>query len=203
LIGYAGVSTDEQSLDLQLDALKVTGCKQIFTDKVSTRKANHPGLADAVSHLRDSDVLVIWKLDRLGRTVKGLVDFVADLQEREIQFRSLTDGIAPRPPQDVAPGRGRKPRRLDPDAVPLGARIESMNHQARGSGRILNISPGEDRCFLLRCYRNPIEGVDLVITQDSQAFLRRVACWPLHALARSAPPRRSASHKVYLPGHVA
>jgi DNA invertase Pin-like site-specific DNA recombinase len=93
LIGYARVSTDEQSLDLQLDALKAAGCKRVFTDKVSTTKADHPGLADAVSHLRDRDVLVIWKLDRPGRTVKGLVDFVADLQERKIQFRSLTDGI--------------------------------------------------------------------------------------------------------------
>ena len=93
LIGYARVSTDEQSLDLQLDALKAAGCKRVFTDKVSTTKADHPGLADAVSHLRHGDVLVIWKLDRLGRTVKGLVDFVADLQERKIQFRSLTDGI--------------------------------------------------------------------------------------------------------------
>ena len=84
LIGYARVSTDEQSLDLQLDALKAAGCKRVFTDKVSITKADHPGLADAVSHLRDRDVLVIWKLDRLGRTVKGLVDFVADLQERKV-----------------------------------------------------------------------------------------------------------------------
>src|SRR3954454_6125034 len=93
LIGYARVSTDEQSLDLQHDALKAAGCKRIFTDKVSTTKAEHPGLADAVSHLRRADVLVIWKLDRLGRTVKGLVDFVADLRRREVQFRSLTDAI--------------------------------------------------------------------------------------------------------------
>jgi DNA invertase Pin-like site-specific DNA recombinase len=93
LVGYARVSTDEQSLDLQLDALKAAGCKRFFTDKVSTTKADHPGLADAVSHLRHGDVLVIWKLDRLGRTVKGLIDFVADLQGRKVQFRSLTDGI--------------------------------------------------------------------------------------------------------------
>jgi len=82
LIGYARVSTDEQSLDVQLDALKAAGCKRIFTDKVSTTKADHPGLADALSHLRHADVLVISKLDRLGRTVKGLVDFVADLHGR-------------------------------------------------------------------------------------------------------------------------
>jgi DNA invertase Pin-like site-specific DNA recombinase len=92
-IGYARVSTDEQSLDLQLDALKKAGCKRIFTDRASATKADRPGLAEALSHLRRGDVLVIWKLDRLGRTVKGLVDFVADLQGRGVQFRSLTDGI--------------------------------------------------------------------------------------------------------------
>jgi DNA invertase Pin-like site-specific DNA recombinase len=69
------------------------GCKRMFTRKVSTTKADYPGLADGLSHLRHADVLVIWKLHRLGRTVKGLVDFVADLHGRKIQFHSLTDGI--------------------------------------------------------------------------------------------------------------
>lgn len=77
----------------QVDALKAAGCKRIFIDKVSTTKADHPGLADAVSRFRHADALVIWKLDRLGRTVKGLVDFVADLHERQIRFRNLADGI--------------------------------------------------------------------------------------------------------------
>jgi DNA invertase Pin-like site-specific DNA recombinase len=91
--GYARVSTDDQSLDLQLDALKKGGCKRVFADKESAAKGERPGLTDAVSHLRSGDVLVIWKLDSLGRTVKGLVDFVADLQKQGSQFRSLTDGI--------------------------------------------------------------------------------------------------------------
>ena len=93
LIGYARVSTDDQSLDLQLDALNKAGCKRVFTDKASGTNKNRQGLAEALSHLREGDVLVIWKLDRLGRTVKGLVDFVGELAEREVQFRSLTDGI--------------------------------------------------------------------------------------------------------------
>src|SRR3954451_3233414 len=92
-IGYARVSTGEQSLDIQLDALKKAGCKRVFTDKASAAKGERPGLADAVSHLRPGDVLVIWKLDRLGRAVKGLVDFVAGLQQQGGRFHSLTDGI--------------------------------------------------------------------------------------------------------------
>ncbi len=91
--GYARVSTDEQSLDLQLDALKKARCRRVFPDKASAVKGDRPGLADAVSHLRSGGALVIWKLDRLGRTAKGLVEFVADLQEQGVQFRSLTDGI--------------------------------------------------------------------------------------------------------------
>ena len=93
LIGYARVSTDAQSLALQLDALAQASCQRVFTDKASGTNSNRPGLTEALSHLREGDVLVIWKLDRLGRTVKGLVDFVSELADRGVQFRSLTDGI--------------------------------------------------------------------------------------------------------------
>ena len=93
LIGYARVSTEDQSLDLQRDALEQAGCEQIYSDKLSGAKIQRPGLAEALSHLRKGDVLVIWKLDRLGRSVKRLVDLVEELAERGVQFRSLTDGI--------------------------------------------------------------------------------------------------------------
>ncbi len=93
LIGYARVSTEAQSLALQLDALAQAHCQRVFTDKASGTNSNRPGLTEALSHLREGDVLVIWKLDRLGRTVKGLVDFVSELADRGVQFRSLTDGI--------------------------------------------------------------------------------------------------------------
>lgn len=93
LIGYARVSTPEQDLAPQLVALNEAGCEKVFSDKASGAKANRAGLTDALSHARTGDVLVVWKLDRLGRTMKGLVDLAADLAERKIGLRSLTDGI--------------------------------------------------------------------------------------------------------------
>lgn len=93
LIGYARVSTRDQNLDLQVDALKAAGCVRIFTDKASGAGIARQGLDDAQSHIRQGDTLIVWKLDRLGRSVKHLVEFVGELQEKGIEFRSLTDGI--------------------------------------------------------------------------------------------------------------
>ena len=93
LIGYARVSTPEQDLTPQLEALCNAGCERTFSDKASGAKANRAGLAEALSHARAGDVLVVWKLDRLGRTMKGLVDLAADLTDRGLGLRSITDGI--------------------------------------------------------------------------------------------------------------
>ncbi len=93
LIGYARVSTPEQDLTPQLDALREAGCERSFTDKASGAKANRAGLAEALSYARAGDVLVIWKLDRLGRTSKGLIDLATELEARNIGLRSITDGI--------------------------------------------------------------------------------------------------------------
>ena len=92
-IGYARVSSEDQNLTLQLDALKNAECDQVFQDQMSGTRADRPGLKDALSHLRPGDTLLVWKLDRLGRGVKGLVDLVADLEKREIHFQSITDQI--------------------------------------------------------------------------------------------------------------
>lgn len=100
-IGYARVSTADQRLDLQLDALTRAGCERIFTDQASGGRGDRQGLTDALSHLRPGDTLVVWKLDRLGRTVRQLIDFTAKLGERQINFASLTDGID----TATAPGR--------------------------------------------------------------------------------------------------
>ncbi len=93
IIGYARVSSREQNLRLQLDALSAAGCEKVFDEKVSGASRSRPSLDAALSHLRQGDTLVVWKLDRLGRTVKQLVEFVGDLQQRGIEFRSLTEGI--------------------------------------------------------------------------------------------------------------
>lgn len=93
LIGYARVSTLDQRLDLQHQALAAVGCERIFEDQISGSTALRPGLSQALDMLRPGDVFVVWKLDRLGRSVKQLVEFVEGLQARSVQFRSLTDGI--------------------------------------------------------------------------------------------------------------
>jgi DNA invertase Pin-like site-specific DNA recombinase len=93
LIGYARVSTQDQNLDLQLAALKKAGCKKILDDKISGNRFERPGLTKTLELLREGDTLVVWKLDRLGRSVKNLVDLVGQLQTDKIGFRSLTDSI--------------------------------------------------------------------------------------------------------------
>jgi len=93
LIGYARVSTDEQNLQLQIDGLTAANCERIFTDKATGSNLDRPGLADALSHVRAGDTLVVWKLDRLGRTVKGLVELVTKLESKQVNFCSITDKI--------------------------------------------------------------------------------------------------------------
>lgn len=92
-IGYARVSTREQNLDLQFGALKGAGCDRIYEDTMSGTKAGRPGLAKALDALREGDTLIVWKLDRLGRSVKDLLDFAGGLNDRGIGFVSLTDSI--------------------------------------------------------------------------------------------------------------
>ena len=92
-IGYARVSTADQNLDLQIDALKQAGCERIFSEAASGARVDRKALGEALSFAREKDVFVVWELDRLGRTVGQLVDFVSALKSRGVEFRSLTDGI--------------------------------------------------------------------------------------------------------------
>src|SRR5690349_21158711 len=92
-IGYARVSTGEQTLDLQLDALHKAGCGKIYQEMASGAKADRPVLDEALRYLRAGDTLVVWRLDRLGRSLKHLIAVVAELAERGIGFKSLTEQI--------------------------------------------------------------------------------------------------------------
>src|SRR3954466_5401168 len=93
LIGYARVSTLDQTLALQQDALNAANCEHIYTDTVSGSVTDRPGLRLALSHLRSGDTLVVWRLDRLGRSLSHLIETVRQLQERGIGFRSLQEQI--------------------------------------------------------------------------------------------------------------
>jgi len=93
LIGYARVSGQDQSLDLQLDALRAAGAEKVFTDKLSGARADRPGLSEALSFARPGDVLAVWRLDRLGRSLPHLIETVKGLEQRGVGFRSLTEQI--------------------------------------------------------------------------------------------------------------
>ena len=103
LIGYMRVSTDDQNLDLQRDALKKAGCDKTFEDMASGARDDRTGLAQALSHLRSGDCLVVWKLDRLGRRMVSLIGFVEELHQRGIGFRVLDGGY----PIDTTTAQGK------------------------------------------------------------------------------------------------
>lgn len=93
LVGYARVSTAEQSLGLQKDALGRAGCEEVFEDQASGARAERPGLAEALGYVRRGDTLVVWKLDRLGRSMAHLIETVRKLEAKGVGFRSLTEGV--------------------------------------------------------------------------------------------------------------
>lgn len=93
IIGYARVSTQDQHPELQLDALKDAGCEQIFQEKATGKLKERPELSQCLRTLRKGDTLVVWKMDRLARSLKNLVEIIEDLHRREIGFRSLTEAI--------------------------------------------------------------------------------------------------------------
>jgi DNA invertase Pin-like site-specific DNA recombinase len=93
LIGYARVSTQDQTLHLQMDALKHIGCDKIFTDTASGATTEREGLEQALKYVRPRDTLVVWRLDRLGRSLRHLIDTVTYLNSRMVGFKSLTENI--------------------------------------------------------------------------------------------------------------
>ena len=92
LFGYARVSTEEQDLGMQIDELKAAGCKFVFSDKASGVRSERPSLDDCLNKLQAGDTLVVWRLDRLGRSMPHLVSIVSELKDKGIGFKSLRDG---------------------------------------------------------------------------------------------------------------
>ena len=92
-VGYARVSREEQHLELQVDALNKAGCEQIFTEKIKSVKDQRPQLEQALKYVRPGDTLVVWRLDRLGRSLKNLLEIMGFLEERGIEFQSLTEHL--------------------------------------------------------------------------------------------------------------
>ena len=92
-IGYARVSTFDQNLDLQIDALKKEGCKQIFTDKISGVKSQKPNFDKLLEYAREGDTIVVWKLDRLGRSTVQLIELMEELKKKNIHVKSLNESI--------------------------------------------------------------------------------------------------------------
>src|SRR5919197_4244076 len=93
LIGYARISTQDQTLNLQKDALEKLGCKKIFTDTASGAQAERKGLEEALEYVREGDILVVWRLDRLGRSLKHLIETITELNNRKIGFKSIQENI--------------------------------------------------------------------------------------------------------------
>ena len=93
LVGYARVSTQDQTLNLQKDALEKLGCNKIFTDTASGAKAERIGLEEALEYVREGDTLVVWRLDRLGRSLKHLIETITELNNRKIGFKSIQENI--------------------------------------------------------------------------------------------------------------
>lgn len=93
ILGYARVSTHEQNLQLQYDAMKASGVERVFEDEASGAKTDRPGLADLLEFARAGDIVVVWRLDRLGRSLPHLIEVVAQLEARGVGFRSLQESI--------------------------------------------------------------------------------------------------------------
>lgn len=138
LIGYARVSTQDQNLELQKDALVNIGCEKIFEDKASGSKTDRPGLTKSLEMLRSGDTLVVWKLDRLARSVKQLVDIVNQLDQLGVHFKSLTDSIDTNTPSGrfffhVMASLAQMERELIVERTRAG--IEAARKQGRVGGR--------------------------------------------------------------------
>jgi DNA invertase Pin-like site-specific DNA recombinase len=179
LIGYARVSTVEQSLDLQIDALQKAGCDKIFSDKMSGAKAR-PGLDEALAFLRPGDALVVWKLDRLGcRTVK-LIQLIEELKERGIGFKSLSNAIDTTTPEGmfiyrISSSFAELERDLARERTMAGLTAARARGRLGGRPRKLNAKQAEMAVSMLKDRNTSIEEVCEAFPHVSRRTLYRLA----------------------------
>jgi len=138
LVGYARTSTKDQVLDLQLDALKDAGCERVFTDQLSGAKRDRPGLEQVLDFVREGDQLVIWKLDRLGRSIKDLLEIAETLEKKKVELKSLTDNIDTSTPMarfffHMMGALAQMERELAQERVKAG--LEAARRRGRTGGR--------------------------------------------------------------------
>lgn len=144
-IGYARISTVDQNLALQKEALEKAGCERIYEDEMSGTKDNRPGLNKALEMLRENDTLVVWKLDRLGRSVKSLIELVSDLNAKNINFKSLTDSIDTSTPSgrfffNVMAALAQMERELIVERTTAGLAIAKKKGKIGGRKRVMTDS---------------------------------------------------------------
>src|SRR3954454_19103031 len=152
LLGYARVSTVDQNLALQRDALTEAGCTKIFTEQMSGAVTDRPALHDALEFARSGDTLIVWKLDRLARSMKLLIETIEELRLRGIGFHSLTEAL------DTTTAQGRLARRVCLGTVTkLGVRLR---WSLPGTGRWRPGNAGRSRCRACRCRPHSGPGAD-------------------------------------------
>jgi DNA invertase Pin-like site-specific DNA recombinase len=192
LIGYARVSTLEQNLDLQIDALEKAGCEKIFTDKMSGAKAR-PGLDEALAFLRPGDVLVVWKLDRLGRRTVKLIQLIEELKERGIGFKSLSNAIDTTTPEGmfiyrISSSFAELERDLARERTMAGLNAARARGRLGGRPRKLKGKQAELAAAMLKDPNNSIDEVCEAFPNVSRRTLYRVA----QASRQSATPQEHA-----------
>eukprot|EP01037_Dinobryon_pediforme_P018521 gene18521-18802_t len=183
LIGYARVSTQDQNLDLQQEALKQAGCEKLYEDKISGLRADKPGLEQALEQLREGDTFVVWKLDRLGRSVKNLIEFTNQLEKNKVHFKSLTDHIDTSSPTGrfffhIMASLAQMEKELIVERTRTGLRAAKQRGRIGGRKRRMTDSKIESAKKLLADGIPPKEVADLenmfMMTQDMGQVLLRI-----------------------------
>ena len=167
-IGYARVSTDDQTLDLQKDALKHSKCRQVYEEQASGKNTGRPQLEGCLKSLREGDTLVVWRLDRLGRNLADLVGLVAQLEERKIDFESLTEKIETVSPAGrlvfhVFAALAEFERNLIRERTVAG--LKAARARGRTGGRPSKLSPKE-----IKTIRALLRSADIPVSEIAARF---------------------------------